>query len=80
MNTAQGTIKLKQTTASAPALVLQTCWRVIQQWRQRSKLIAELNQLDHRELADLGISRGDIGYVASHLSIEPRSILSGNPD
>jgi uncharacterized protein YjiS (DUF1127 family) len=36
-----------------------------------------LHQLDHRELNDLGISRGEIGYVASNPSIEPRGVLSG---
>jgi uncharacterized protein YjiS (DUF1127 family) len=80
MYTTQGAIELKQTTASVLAVAWQNCWRGFQQWHQRSKLIAELHQLDHRELADLGISRGDIGYVAAHFSSEPRSILPDRRD
>jgi uncharacterized protein YjiS (DUF1127 family) len=80
MHTTLGAIELKQTTTSTLAVVLRACRRVFQQWRHRRKLIAELNQLDRRELADLGISRGEIGFVASHLPIEQRGILSGSRD
>jgi uncharacterized protein YjiS (DUF1127 family) len=35
-----------------------------QQWRRYSRSLAELNRLGDRELADIGISRGDIPRVA----------------
>jgi len=35
-----------------------------QQWRRYCRSLAELNRLGDRELADIGISRGDIPRVA----------------
>jgi uncharacterized protein YjiS (DUF1127 family) len=35
-----------------------------------------LCHLTDSELADIGITRGDIDYVASHRDIDPRSTLS----
>jgi uncharacterized protein YjiS (DUF1127 family) len=32
-------------------------------WRERERAFAELNALDDRTLADLGLRRGDIPYV-----------------
>ena len=34
------------------------------QWRRYNKSLSELNRLGDRELADIGISRGDIPRVA----------------
>jgi len=36
-------------------------------WRNYRRTVNELNSLTNRELDDLGISRGDIKYVASKL-------------
>ncbi|MDR7032768.1 MULTISPECIES: DUF1127 domain-containing protein [unclassified Mesorhizobium] len=33
-------------------------------WRRYMETVSELRQLSNRELSDLGISRGDIPYVA----------------
>ncbi len=33
-------------------------------WRRYRETVSELNQLTNRELADLGIPRGEIRYVA----------------
>jgi uncharacterized protein YjiS (DUF1127 family) len=33
-------------------------------WRQYRNTVSELNRLSNRELADLGINRGDIQFVA----------------
>jgi uncharacterized protein YjiS (DUF1127 family) len=32
----------------------------------RNRAIAELQAMDDRSLRDIGISRADIGYIASH--------------
>jgi uncharacterized protein YjiS (DUF1127 family) len=37
---------------------------VFHQWRRHNENLRELNQLGDRELADIGISRGDIPRVA----------------
>ena len=37
---------------------------VYRQWRRYSRSLSELNRLGDRELADIGISRGDIPRVA----------------
>ena len=37
---------------------------VFRQWRRYNASLRELNRLDDRELADLGISRGDIPRLA----------------
>jgi uncharacterized protein YjiS (DUF1127 family) len=70
----QARLPLSTPTRSVP---FRKYWRAFQQWRQRNRLLDQLHQLDHRELNDLGISRGEIGYVASNPSIEPRGVLSG---
>ncbi|MFC0246271.1 DUF1127 domain-containing protein [Falsochrobactrum ovis] len=38
--------------------------RSFNNWRRYRETVNELNQLSTRELNDLGISRGDIPYVA----------------
>ena len=38
--------------------------RSYQSWRRYRETVNELNRLSQRELADLGISRGDINSVA----------------
>jgi uncharacterized protein YjiS (DUF1127 family) len=37
---------------------------VYRQWRRYNESVRELNQLGDRDLADLGISRGDIPRLA----------------
>jgi uncharacterized protein YjiS (DUF1127 family) len=37
---------------------------VFRQWRRYNRSLRELNRLGDRELADIGISRGDIPRVA----------------
>ena len=39
-------------------------------WRRERETIRELSQLTNRELADLGIGRGDIPFVAAGGSVE----------
>jgi uncharacterized protein YjiS (DUF1127 family) len=37
-------------------------------WKRYNRTVAELSQLSSRELADLGIARGDINRVAREAS------------
>ena len=36
-------------------------------WRNYRRTVSELSALSNRELDDLGINRGDIGFVARNL-------------
>jgi uncharacterized protein YjiS (DUF1127 family) len=55
---------------------LETYWNAFQEWRKREKLRTQLCRLTDSELADIGVTRGEIDYVASHRGIDPRSIRS----
>ena len=50
---------------------LETYWNAFQEWRKRERLRTELCRLTDSELADIGITRGEIDYVASNRSISP---------
>ena len=52
-------------------------WIAFLEWRKRDRLRIQLYHLTGSELADIGITRGEIDYAASHRDIDPRSILSG---
>lgn len=74
----------QQTTARGPLIdgghvysPLEPYWNAFQQWRKRQKLLASLYDLSDRELMDVGITRGEIDYVATHRGGDPRGILSG---
>ncbi|MBW8857785.1 MAG: DUF1127 domain-containing protein [Bradyrhizobium sp.] len=43
---------------------------------KREKLPAQLCRLTDSELADIGMTRGEIDYFASHRGKDPRSIRS----
>lgn len=49
---------------------LRRHWRAFQERRQRQRLRAALHHLSDRELMDMGITRDEIGYVASHRAID----------
>ncbi len=49
---------------------------VFGEWRERRRLHATLSGLSDRELLDIGTTRGEIDYVASHRDIDPRGVLS----
>jgi len=51
-------------------------WNAFLEWRKRDRLRTQLCHLTDSELADIGITRGEIDYVASHWDINLRSILS----
>ncbi|MDA9435153.1 DUF1127 domain-containing protein [Bradyrhizobium sp. CCBAU 51627] len=52
-------------------------WDAYRERRERQKLRATLSNLSDAELMDIGTTRGEIDYVASHRSIDPRGIRSG---
>ena len=81
MSTIQDTTELRPATAkrqvySPLETYWETCWNAFQEWRKRGKMRTELCRLTDSELADIGITRGEIDYVASHRDIDPRSIRS----
>ena len=47
---------------------------VLQERRERQNLQAALDHLSDRELIDIGVTRGEIDYVASKRSIDPRGV------
>jgi uncharacterized protein YjiS (DUF1127 family) len=50
---------------------LEKYWNAFQEWRKRERLRTELYRLTDSELMDIGITRGEIDYVASSYSISP---------
>jgi uncharacterized protein YjiS (DUF1127 family) len=50
--------------SSAAFKGLKTMFLTHQQWRRYNNSLRELNRLGDRELADIGITRGDIPRVA----------------
>jgi uncharacterized protein YjiS (DUF1127 family) len=81
MNTAYSTTGLAQTSASTRRVygLFRRYWGAFQERRKRLRLQATLCDLNDRELQDIGIARGEVDYVASHRSIDPRSIRSIPP-
>ena len=45
-------------------MILSSIVRFLRSWRRYNKSVHELSRLGDRELADIGISRGDIPRVA----------------
>jgi uncharacterized protein YjiS (DUF1127 family) len=81
MNTARGAIDLGQTTGSTRRVssFFKSYWGAFQEWRKRERLRADLCSLNDRELMDIGITRGEVDYVTSNRSIDPRGIRSIPP-
>ena len=55
---------------------LEKYWNAFQEWRKREKLRTRLCRLTDSELADIGITRGEIDYVVSNRSIDPTGVRS----
>lgn len=81
MSTAHGATALGPTTGSTRRVssLFKRYWGAFQEQRKRNKLRGDLFDLTDRELQDIGIARGEIDYVASHRSIDPRGIRSAGP-
>ena len=56
---------LPEPHASSTGLMLSLAraFRSVSEWSQRRRVAAELNALTDRELADIGLTRGEIGHV-----------------
>jgi len=56
---------LSEPHASSTGLMLSLAhaFRAVSEWSQRRRMAAELNALTDRELADIGLSRGEIGGI-----------------
>ena len=77
MSTIHGTTELGPATARRQVYSpLEAYWNAFQEWRKRQRLLANLSDLSDRELMDIGISRGEIDYVASNPGVDPRGIRS----
>ena len=59
--------------------LLKRYWSALQERRNRERLRADLSGLSDRELIDIGISRGEVDYVVSNQSTDPRGIRSSLP-
>ena len=72
MSTIHVPTKLGPATARRPVYSpLEAYWNAFQEWRKREKRRTELCHLTDGELMDIGITRGEIDYVASNRSISP---------
>jgi uncharacterized protein YjiS (DUF1127 family) len=82
MSTTYSTTGLAQTTASTRrgSSSFKNFWGAFQEWRKWERLRADFCSLSDRELMDIGITRGEIDYVASNGSIDPRGIRSHPSD
>ena len=54
---------------------LERYWETFQERRKQARIRAELSGLSDSELMDIGIARGEIDYVASNRTIDPRSAV-----
>jgi uncharacterized protein YjiS (DUF1127 family) len=80
MSTIHGTTELGPATSKLQVYSpLETYWNAFQEWRNCQRLRATLSDLSDRELMDIGTTRGEIDYVASHRSIDPRSVIRPGP-
>ena len=79
MSTTHSTTWLEQTSISTRSVssFIWKYWDAFREHRERQKLHAILPNLSDTELMDIGTTRGEIDYVASHRSIDPRGIRSG---
>ena len=81
MSTAHSAIGLERTTGSTRRLAdfFKRYWDAFQERRKRERLRADLSDLNDWELQDIGITRGEIDYIASNRSIDPRANRSAGP-
>lgn len=73
MSTAYDTTRLPRTFAPIKPVGFFERFRVaFREWRERRRGHATLSGLSDWELLDIGTTRGEIDYVASHRDIDPR--------
>jgi uncharacterized protein YjiS (DUF1127 family) len=77
MSTIYGTAELTPATAKRHVYSpFEIYWIAFQEWRKRAKLRGQLYLLTDSELADIGVTRGEVDYVAFNRSVDPRTIRS----
>ena len=77
MSTIYGATELRPATANRQVYSpFEKYWNAFLEWRKRDRLRSELYRLTDSELADIGVSRGEIDHVASHRDTDPRSVLT----
>ena len=78
MSTTYGATGLGQTAVSTRHVsgFFKAYWDAFQERRKRQRLQATLYDLSDKELQDIGTTRGEIDYVASNRSIDPRGVRS----
>lgn len=75
MSTTHGTTWLERKSVSTHASsFIWKYWDAFEERRERQKLRAALSALTDRELVDIGTTRGEIDYIASHRGIDPRGM------
>jgi len=80
MSTTHAATDLRQTAASTQRLasIFGKYWDAFRERREGQKLRATLSDLSDAELMDIGTTRGEIDYTASHRGIDPRGIRSSD--
>jgi len=75
------TTRLERTSVSARHVssFIWKYWDAFQEGYERQKLRATLSDLSDRDLADIGTTRGEIDYIASHRSVDPRGMRQVRP-
>jgi uncharacterized protein YjiS (DUF1127 family) len=76
MSTIYDSRELRQATASIGGIfsIVRAIWQSIQEWRERKRTRNALEDLSDKELHDIGITRGEIDFVArGSRSIDPRN-------
>ncbi|HEV2155480.1 DUF1127 domain-containing protein [Bradyrhizobium sp.] len=53
---------------------LANCYAALREWRERRRLRARLSELSDMALHDIGISRGEIDYIAANRDVDPRGV------
>jgi uncharacterized protein YjiS (DUF1127 family) len=77
MSTIQGTTEFGSATAKRQFYSpLEAYWIAFQEWRKRGRLRTQLCRLTDSELADIGLTRGEIVHVISNRSIDPTRFRS----
>jgi uncharacterized protein YjiS (DUF1127 family) len=79
MSSTHGTTWLERTSGSTRLVssFISKYWDAFRERRERQRLRATLSNLSDTELMDIGTTRGEIDYVASHRGIDPRGIRTG---
>ena len=78
MSRTYGATGLGQTAVSTRRVssFFKRYWGAFQERRKRQRLLVNLCDLSDRELMDIGISRGEIDFVASNPGVDLRGIRS----